>query len=91
VVSARLAEGVTRYVFGLKTLVLTGGETAAAVLDAAGIHLLRVKGEILPGLPLCHAVDLPGFPDLITKSGGFGPPDTLLRLWQAAQSPEGFP
>jgi D-threonate/D-erythronate kinase len=52
---------------------------------------LRVEGEILPGLPLCHAVDLPGFPDLITKSGGFGPPDTLLRLWQAARNPEGCP
>jgi D-threonate/D-erythronate kinase len=91
VVSARLAEGVTRYLSGLKTLVLTGGETAAAVLDAVGIRLLRVEGEILPGLPLCRAVDLPGFPDLITKSGGFGPPDTLLRLWQAARNSRGCP
>lgn len=91
VVSARLAEGVIRYVAGLRTLVLTGGETAASVLDAAGIQLLRVTGEVLPGLPLCRAIDLPDFPDLITKSGGFGPPDTLLRLWQAAQSPKGYP
>jgi uncharacterized protein YgbK (DUF1537 family) len=91
VVSARLAEGVTRYVSGLKTLVLTGGETAAAVLDAVGIQLLRVEGDVLQGLPLCRAIDLPGFPDLITKSGGFGSPDTLLRLWQAAQIPERCP
>lgn len=91
VVSARLAAGVVRHVSGLKTLVLSGGETAAAVLDAVGIRLVRVKGEVLPGLPLCHAVGLPGFPDLVTKSGGFGPPDTLLRLWQASQCSEGYP
>ena len=91
VVSARLAAGVARHVAGLKTLVLSGGETAAAVLDAVGIRLLRVKGEVLPGLPLCNAADLPGFPDLVTKSGGFGPPDTLLRLWQASQRSEGYP
>ena len=91
VVSARLAAGVSRCLHGLKTLVLTGGETAAAVLDTAGIRLLRVEGEVLPGLPLCRAVDPPGFPDLITKSGGFGPADTFLQLWQAAQIPERQP
>lgn len=89
VVASRLAEGVVHRVADLGTLVLAGGETAAAVLDAAGIRLLQVVGEVLPGLPLCRAVDVPDFPDLITKSGGFGPPDTFLRLWQAAQSPEG--
>lgn len=91
VVAARLAQGVKPYLPGLKTLLLTGGETAAAVLDAVGIGLLRVEGEVLPGLPLCRALDVPGFPAVITKSGGFGPSDTLLRLWQAAQSPEGYP
>jgi D-threonate/D-erythronate kinase len=90
-VSTRLAMGVTQFIPDLNTLVLTGGETAAAVLKAVGIRLLRVEGEILPGLALSRAVNLPGFPALITKSGGFGPPDTLLRLWQAAQSPEGHP
>ena len=90
VVSSRLAMGVARQTSGLKTLVLTGGETAAAVLVTVGIQLLRVQGEVLPGLPLSRAVDLPGFPDLITKSGGFGMPDTLLRLWHAARISEGF-
>jgi uncharacterized protein YgbK (DUF1537 family) len=89
VVAARLAAGVARRLAGLRTLVLTGGETAAAVLDAAGVGVLRVEGEVLPGLPLCHAADRPDFPEIVTKSGGFGPPDTLLRLWQAAHHPEG--
>jgi uncharacterized protein YgbK (DUF1537 family) len=89
VVAVRLAEGVLRHAPAVKTLVLTGGETAAALLGAAGIGLLKVEGEILPGLPVCRAIDAAGLPVLITKSGGFGPPDTLLRLWQAAQTAEG--
>ena len=88
-VASRLAAGVTGHVAGLKSLVLSGGETAAAVLQLAEIRLLRVEGEVLPGLALSRALDRPGFPSLVTKSGGFGPPDTLLRLWQAAQSLEG--
>lgn len=90
-VAARLADGVLRHAGAVKTLVLTGGETAAALLDAAGIGLLTVEGEILPGLPVCHAIGAAGFPALITKSGGFGAPDTLLRLWQAAHATEGCP
>src|SRR3989338_1018592 len=90
-VSARLARGLIPGLTGLKTLLLTGGETAAAGPDAAGIGLLRGAGGVLPGLPLCHAIDRPDFPALITKSGGFGPPDTLLRLFLAAQSLERLP
>lgn len=90
-VSSRLAEGVLDLVGGLTTLVACGGETAAALLRAAGVGVLRVRGEVLPGLPLCEALDCPGFPALITKSGGFGPPDTLLALWQAAHRKEGQP
>jgi uncharacterized protein YgbK (DUF1537 family) len=50
---------------------------------------LRVEGEVLPGLPLSRAIGLPDFPAVITKSGGFGQPDTLLRLWQFAQDNKG--
>jgi uncharacterized protein YgbK (DUF1537 family) len=88
-VAARLATGVIRHTSGVSTLVLSGGETAAAVLDAIGAGLLRVEGEVLPGLPLCHAVGLSDFPAVITKSGGFGQPDTLLRLWQSAHDNKG--
>ena len=91
VVAARLAAGITERSAGLTTLVLSGGETAAAVLHAAGIGLLRVEGEVLPGVPLSRALDRPGFPRLVTKSGGFGQTDTLLRIWNAAQQPEGRP
>lgn len=90
VVSARLAAGMADHVSGMTSLLLTGGETAAAVLDVLGVGLLRVKGEVLPGLPLTMAIGRHDFPDIVTKSGGFGPPDTLLKLWQASQHSEGY-
>jgi D-threonate/D-erythronate kinase len=90
-VSQRFATGLQPHLAGLTTLVVTGGETVAALLHAAGVGLLRITGEVLPGLPLCHAEGHAGFPALVTKSGGFGAPDTLLRLWQAARSQEGQP
>lgn len=89
--AARLAEGMLALGDGLETLVVTGGETSAALLRAAGIGVLRVAGEVLPGLPQSRAVGATGFPVIITKSGGFGQPDTLLRLWQAARRKEGQP
>jgi D-threonate/D-erythronate kinase len=88
VVSARLAQAMLGRLEGVRTLVATGGETAAALLRAAGIGVLRVEGEVLPGLPLCHAAKASMFPALVTKSGGFGQPDTLLQLWLAAQCKE---
>ena len=59
------------------TLVLSGGATAEAVLDALDCPVLSLQGEVLPGLPLCRA----GNRAIITKSGGFGAPDTLTRLF----------
>ena len=53
-VSRALAQGfVQDLVPGRACLVLTGGETAAAVLDEMGIGQLQVLAEVLPGLPLC--------------------------------------
>jgi D-threonate/D-erythronate kinase len=57
-------------------LVVFGGDTAFGILDALGrpsIHPLR---EILPGVPLSRVGGL----HLVTKAGGFGPPDVLARI-----------
>jgi uncharacterized protein YgbK (DUF1537 family) len=83
-VSMRLAQGALAYLPGLCAVVAGGGETVAALLARAGVGLLHVQGEVLPGLPQCRAFDVPDFPALVTKSGGFGTPDTLLRLWQTS-------
>jgi uncharacterized protein YgbK (DUF1537 family) len=57
-------------------LVLSGGATAQVILQHLGISTLDLLGEIQPGLPLARAGGL----TVATKSGGFGDPETLLRL-----------
>jgi 4-hydroxythreonine-4-phosphate dehydrogenase len=56
--------------------VLTGGETARAVLGARGIREIRLLGEVEPGVPFGIARD---GTLICTKAGAFGAPDTLLR------------
>jgi uncharacterized protein YgbK (DUF1537 family) len=56
--------------------VLTGGETARAVLGARGIGEFRLLGEVEPGVPFGMAQD---GTLICTKAGGFGRPETLRR------------
>lgn len=71
-------------------LVSTGGETARAVLVAFGAAVLRLRGEIEPGVPLSvtegGASGPHGLP-VITKAGAFGQPDTLLRCRAVLHQP----
>lgn len=65
-----------------RTLVASGGETAAAIAKHLGCGLLQVEGEALPGLPVSRMLDgLPGM-RFITKSGGFGEAETLVSLYR---------
>jgi uncharacterized protein YgbK (DUF1537 family) len=57
-------------------LVLSGGATAQMVLQHLGIRTLELLGEAQPGLPIAKAGGL----TVVTKSGGFGDPETLVRL-----------
>lgn len=59
-------------------LVLTGSETARGVMAALGIGVVRLLGEVVPGVPLGMAQGAHAVP-LIIKAGAFGSPDTLLR------------
>lgn len=61
---------------GMGTALLCGGATAEAVLARRGIHCLDVLGECLPGLVVSSADGL----TILTKSGGFGGQDSLLRV-----------
>lgn len=58
-------------------LVISGGATAQAILQMLGIEMLEVLGEIQPGLPIARGGSL----TVVTKSGGFGEPDGLSRLF----------
>lgn len=59
-------------------LVVTGGETARAVLTASNITSLRLLHEIEPGVPLAVTTGSHPMP-VITKSGSFGNRATLAH------------
>lgn len=75
-VSRRLATAAAAALDRAGTLIVTGGETARAVLTAAGVTRLVVLGEIAPGVVRSRVPPL-GL-DVVTKAGAFGDPDTLL-------------
>jgi uncharacterized protein YgbK (DUF1537 family) len=62
-------------------VVVTGGETAAALWSALGAERLDLAGAPAPGLALgqLHAPGREPFA-VLTKAGGFGPPDLLVTL-----------
>jgi len=61
-------------------LVVFGGDTALAVLEALGVSTVEPCRELIPGVPFSvvrmETRDLA----LITKAGGFGDSDTLLSI-----------
>lgn len=60
---------------------VTGGDTLAELLDRAKVEALDCIGEVAPGLPLSRVIGGPlAEMQLITKSGGFGPPALLRDL-----------
>jgi 3-dehydrotetronate 4-kinase len=66
-VAASLVEG------GVRRLVVAGGETSGAVVQALGVRLLRIGPTIAPGVPWTQAEGRPLL--LALKSGNFGAPD----------------
>src|SRR5205085_1443639 len=65
-------------------VVASGGDTVAALCRRLGAGLLELGEDILPGMPRASMLDgaSPGL-RLVTKSGGFGPPDALLLAVRA--------
>ena len=86
-ISARLAAAVARNVEALapEAMLLSGGDTALAVLDRLGCRVVFPQGEAAPGLPW-FTVETAGGQTIrcIVKSGGFGGEDVLARLVPAA-------
>jgi len=67
-------------------LIATGGDTARAAAGALGARGLRLWGEMEPGVPV-GILDGPHPLPVITKAGGFGDRDTLVRLCKALLNP----
>ena len=87
-IAARLGRRAGEAVASLRpdALVLTGGDTARAVLDALGGRGIALQAELLPGVPLGRIVggELDGV-TVVTKAGGFGGPDTLVEVQRYLQ------
>jgi uncharacterized protein YgbK (DUF1537 family) len=77
-VRERLARGAAA------TLLLTGGETAYSVCRAIEATGIALDGQLEPGLATGRLLGGP-FAGLtvVTKAGGFGDPETLVRLHEA--------
>jgi uncharacterized protein YgbK (DUF1537 family) len=63
---------------GVRTFVVAGGETSAAVLQALGIRSLAFGEELDPGVPWTSSLAPPGFVFAL-KSGNFGTPEFFAK------------
>jgi uncharacterized protein YgbK (DUF1537 family) len=77
---------VAAYLTAAPHLVLTGGDTARAVLKRLGIARLHIVGAVAPGIPIAETAD--GAMRVISKAGGFGTADALLRAVRILQERE---
>ncbi|MDT0195690.1 four-carbon acid sugar kinase family protein [Arthrobacter sp. AB6] len=80
VVAEALARATAAGIGHCDALVMTGGETATAVLKALGAGSFTVLGEIEPGVVLSLLPE--PLPLLVTKAGAFGDAGTLARTIQ---------
>ncbi len=65
---------------GVRRLVIAGGETAGAIVQALGVTGLRIGRQIDPGVPWTMSLGEPELA-LALKSGNFGGPDFFLRAF----------
>ncbi len=81
-VAAALGRGVAALLEAapVGAVVVTGGDTAAALLDAIGQSVVDLVGELQPGIPLSLVRRGEARFALITKAGGFGGETLFLDI-----------
>lgn len=65
---------------GFSRLIVAGGETSGAIVEALGVKVLYIGPEIDPGVPWTLSPLEPKMA-LALKSGNFGTPDFFLKAW----------
>jgi 3-dehydrotetronate 4-kinase len=77
---AQIARGLVER--GVRQLVVAGGETSGACVQALGISQMKIGGQIDPGVPWCHAqaAGSAGL-HLALKSGNFGTDDFFRKAF----------
>lgn len=68
---------------GVRRLVVAGGETSGAVVQALGVEKMRIGPQIDPGVPWCaaHSPAAGETIHLALKSGNFGAPDFFTKAF----------
>ncbi len=69
---------------GVRRLVVAGGETSGAVVEALGVHRLAIGPEIDPGVPWTYAEGRGAPMKLALKSGNFGGRDFFMAAFEHA-------
>jgi len=63
------------------SVILTGGDTAAAVCQELGVVGIHIIEELAPGIPLGEMKTAEGkVLKVVTKAGAFGSPDVLVKI-----------
>jgi uncharacterized protein YgbK (DUF1537 family) len=87
-VLAHIAQGLVA--MGVGQLVVAGGETSGACVQALHISHMHIGAQIDPGVPWCHAhiamASHAGI-HLSLKSGNFGTPDFFTKAFQSLHGP----
>ena len=73
---AAVAQGLVAQ--GVRRLVVAGGETSGAVVEALGVTALAIGPQIDPGVPWTVSLGEPAVA-LALKSGNFGAPDFFAQ------------
>ncbi len=80
---ASIARGLVT--LGVRQLVLAGGETSGACVQALNISQLKIGPQIDPGVPWCHAQSDAAAGaglHLTLKSGNFGTDDFFSKAFE---------
>lgn len=79
-IAVRLVEG------GVRRLVVAGGETSGAVVNALGVQALQIGPEIDPGVPWTVSLGMGGLDErklfLALKSGNFGSREFFTKAFE---------
>jgi uncharacterized protein YgbK (DUF1537 family) len=81
---AAIARGLVD--LGVRQLVVAGGETSGACVQALGVAQIQIGPQIDPGVPWCFGRDSAGHPlHLALKSGNFGAEDFFGKAFTMLQ------
>jgi uncharacterized protein YgbK (DUF1537 family) len=83
---AAIARGLVRR--GVRQLIVAGGETSGACVQALGLAQMRIGSQIDPGVPWCFAASevAPEGLHLTLKSGNFGTADFFSKAFAQLQA-----